>query len=401
MRSIRFSALAVLLIFLSTYPVSAQVTDWGKEIVTVDFTDTDVHTILNSLFRGFDLNVVIPANVGEEKITVYLKYVPLEQALKEILDLTDYTYIERGNFIRIVPKLDSKVFYLSYAQIGDLESQIKSFLSPRGKIVRDEKTNSLYIEDVPSVLKKLEDYIGKVDIQPKQIQIEAKIVEMSGKSSKELGIKWGAGTGSGSVDTVIASFPSAAEGDAFKLTFSGYRLKGILDSSINIDAILSTLHSTSDVNFLSTPKIVVMENETARINVVDQVPYTEAVVGQGFTTISVQFKDVGVMLEVTPSVAGESEVMLQLRPEVSTISSFTPSGEPTVSSKSASTSVMVRDGDTLVIAGLLREGETTTIEKVPILGNIPVLKYLFRHSLKKKEKNELMIFLTPTILKGE
>jgi len=398
-RSVKFSALAVLLVLLTMHSLSAQITDWRKQIVTVDFTDTDVHTILNSLFRGFDLNVVIPSEVGKEKITVYLKHVPLEQALKEILDLTDYTYIERGNFIRIIPKIESKVFYLKYSRIEALEPQISSFLSSKGRMVKDVETNCLYVEDVPSVLEKVGDYISKVDIQPKQIQIEARIVEMSTKASKELGISWNAGTGAGPADTVVASLPFSVAGDAFRLTFSGYRLKGILDSSVDVDAVLSALQSTSDVNYLSAPKVVVMENQTARIKVVDQIPYTETVVGQGFSTLSVKFKDVGITLEVTPSVAGESEVLLDLHPEVSTVSSYTPTGEPTVSSKSASTSVIVKDGETLVIAGLLRKGETRSVEKVPILGSIPVLKYLFRHSLRKEEKTELMIFLTPKILK--
>jgi len=314
-----------------------------------------------------------------------------------------------------IEALDTRVFSLSFAKVLDIKEAIEGMLSSRGRLTIDKRTNALVVTDVQSNLSNLQKTITSLDAITTQVLIEAKIVEINLDVTHKLGINWEI-TGVASGGKVPHTWPFTQssenkylEGNSFpEATAFSY---GTLNAS-SLQATLDIIFSDTDTNILSMPRITTLDNETASINVVteDPVPNYTYNADTGAWEIS-DFKKYtyGVSLEVTPQINREGFVTLDIKPEVNeklsdkTFSSGS-GGETTVpilSTQKTHTKVMIKDGDTLIIAGLIRDKTIDIVKKVPILGDLPLIGYFFRHESTTKEKKNLLIFITPKIVTPE
>ena len=326
----------------------------------------------------------------------------------------------------------------SYASGSTITGIIGSMLSPVGRIAVDARTNKLIITDVPEVFTQIENILAELDIKPPQILIEAQIVEVSKTSGLSLGFEYG--NGSGVVASVTAPsreltsdvlhrkwsdgsgnklhgwdwiFPSAAEIESSQSSSrsssssSSSNQQGNEAGVLNLTAfniVLKSLLTRGEAKYLGKPKIVTLNNKTAMITT-----STDATVGQtmqqsgsgsgeGMTTASAERKRVGLILQVTPQVNREGYVTLFVQPSYSDLVSSGFDFSKDTTTRAASTLVRVKNGQTVVIGGLLSSRETDQTRKIPLLGDIPILGWLFTSKTKSKTTTDLVIFITPTIL---
>jgi len=285
-------------------------------------------------------------------------------------------------------------------------------------VTADKATNSLIIMSSPEDYERLTSIIERLDIKRKQVYVEAAIVEMSLDKTRELGIEWRSTVGSVSATDYtltggtllappgagIASF-AQNQLSVSGLVFAG--VKGFLPDgkTLNVGTLLRAFQADTDVNILSTPNILTLDNQEAKMIVGQNVPFimgTSQTVG-GNVQASIERKDVGIQLKITPHTTESDLVRLDLYLEISSLGGSVPVGTdqevPITNKRSAETSVVVRNNETVVIGGLIKDDLTVTERKVPILGDLPILGYLFRYQSKQKGKTNLILFLSPHIIR--
>ena len=286
-------------------------------------------------------------------------------------------------------------------------------------IQADESLNALVIRAEPALMTEIKSVINQLDVRRAQILIEAAIVEVTGEKGRQLGFQYAAGNeedGVGGVNfsnfglsvnniltSILADDPSLSGGLTDGLTIGG----GAVDEDGNLQwaVIMQALSSTTAANLLSTPSILTLDNQEASIIVGENVPFvtgqstsTGAGVSNPFTTI--QREDVGLTLKVTPHLAGERSIRLELEQETSSVKDTATSAAVDIvtTKRKIQTTVLADDGETIVLGGLIRDDISETVRKVPLLGDIPLLGTLFRSTSKSRNKQNLMVFLRPTIL---
>jgi general secretion pathway protein D len=326
------------------------------------------------------------------------------------------------------------VYYLQNANAEDLREVLAAIPSKQGEtaqagtspvvskdvqIVADKATNSLIITAKKTDYLILEDVIKKLDIPRNMVYIEALIMEVSMKKQLDLGVEWLGGRPAGEIsDYDIGVFgssnpdatnmPSVDDNGMVSLP-AGFSL-GVLGDTITINdvkfptigAVVRAYGTDSDVHILSTPQIMTTDNEEAEITVADNIPFLTRM-GTSASEVdysNYEFKDVGVTLNITPQINQERFVRLKISQEVSQVVNQERVGLPTTLVREAKTTVVIKDGQTVVIGGLIDETENTTNYKVPLLGDIPILGYLFRSTSRSMDKKNLYIFLTPHIIEN-
>ncbi len=337
------------------------------------------------------------------------------------------------------------VYYLKHASSEDIAKVMQALVSrlpvppaggaaqPAGPatilegavtITADKLTNSLIIVASPIDYETMKDVIQKLDIRRRQVYVEAAIIEMGLIKSRELGFEFQAanlnklnnggtsvigGTNFGGIGAATVGGPAAFanfNGLAVGAVKGTFTYKGT--EFLNIGALLRALQSDADVNVLSTPNILTSDNQKAEIMVGENVPFKtgqsqNAATGGSSILTTIERKDVGISLKITPQITSEDNVRLEIYQEISNVveSATLNVDGPTTSKRSASTTVVIKDHETMVIGGLIRDNVTTAERKVPFLGDIPLLGWLFKYKNTKVEKTNLMIFITPYIIKNE
>ena len=440
-----------LFIFLITGPFvcaeeakkTASVTSHGN--VTLDFKDADINNILRILSYKSGVNIVAGADVSGP-ITIRLTNVPWEKALDIILRTYGYAYERDGNIIRVTTtenqgneNLITEVFALNYAQAVNVPAAIGEMLSSRGSVKHDERSNLIIATDIPTNIYKIRQVIDKLDTKTQQVNIEAKIIETTLGKEDKLGINWTTQvTASGASRPITAPFnrkrsggqwypqgDTTSTGDdtarsmgdfppspgtSFPMAVPTSFSFGTLNFG-SFQAVLQVLKSRTNTKILSNPRITTLNNKEARIVVATtyNIPTYERNENTGSYEITgYDEKELGVVLSVTPQINPEGYVVVQLEPEVSSFTTwdtFTTSGgtiqAPRYATRKASTQVMVKDGETIVIGGLIKETETDTVVKVPILGDIPLLGLLFKKKEKTVDTTDLLFFVTVNIVESE
>ncbi len=338
------------------------------------------------------------------------------------------------------------VYYLKYANAEDIAKVMSALLArlpaapggaqqPGGPstileglvtITADKATNSVIIIASPIDYETIKDVIQKLDIRRRQVYVEAAIIEMSLTKMRDLGFEFltvpqqiqsgtGApttpigGTNFGNIGNVVANGPAALA------NMSGLAvgvIKGTFtynnQTFLNVGALLHALQTDGDVNVLSTPNILTMDNQKAEIMVGQNVPFItgqtqNATTGTGAQFNTIERKDVGIKLALTPQITSDDNVRLDVNQEISDVIASTSANAagPTTSKRSASTTVVVKDRQTMVIGGLIRDNVTSSESKVPFLGDIPILGWFFKSKTTSIEKTNLMIFITPYIINNE
>jgi len=338
-----------------------------------------------------------------------------------------------------------QVFQLKYAKAKDVEEQLKTQLDAKkvGSIKADERSNQVIIQTLPERMQGIENLITALDKKTKEVLIDTKIVKVKLSNELTSGIEWEGLFNLGKTlgSTYLGSYPfsviqpsttawqsrknflgtqnnigaypfsgnTASSSSSTKVAPGEAMHVGMITSKQDFDILIKYLQTLGKTQILSNPKLAVINNQEARIHVGEKQAYvtTTTTTGQTTTTVSeeVTFVDVGIQLSVTPTINDDGYVTMKVKPEVSSVVSTltTPSGNkiPIIDSSMAETTVMVKDGATIIIGGLRKEEKISSSEQVPFLGKIPLLGFLFRSGSNKTERTELLVMITPYIVSGD
>lgn len=404
----------------------------GKKI-SLDFQDADIVPIFRLLADISGYNIVVDPNV-KGKLTMKLINVPWDQTLDIILKTFNLGKTVEGNIIRIAPlavfvkeaeekakakeaeakaePLETKIFPISYADVSVVEKSIKDskILSARGSISVDKRTSSMVVKDVPSVFPQIENLLATLDKPTPQVLIEARIVEINTNDERELGIQWGLGykapntlsqiggfsglgTGTFTGNNFIVDFPATISGRGSGITF------GLIspDRTLGLDLQISALETVGKGKVISNPKILTVDNGKAKILQGKSIPVRKLTT-EG--TISTEFKDINIELNVQPHITPDKSIGMSIEIKKEELDPTVPSieGVPGTDKKEANTNVIIRDGETIVIAGMYKVNTEDSKTGVPGLMRLPILGWLFKQEREKVVTSELLIFITPRIV---
>jgi type IV pilus assembly protein PilQ len=383
-----------------------------EKLLSMDFKDADVHNVLRIIGQKAGLNIIAGPDLTGT-VTVSFTDVTAEDALNVILRVRGFGYERTKDIIRVMrlakelPEIETttKIFGLNYAKASDIENMltVSKMLSDEGRVIVDVRSNTLMIIDTPVKIAEIGRMITTLDVRPLQVAIESKLVDLSLADEEVLGVDWSwvkTTAGQTAKDSSIRLI-SQSGGGAFS-----YGTIGASDLALLIDA----LATRRGVNILSNPKITTLDNEKAEIKVTTGKPYYtstdyEYEGGKWKVERTWQVKDVGVTLSVTPHIGKDDYILTEIATEVSTLEGMAGEGTdnpyPIITTRKSDNKVMIKDGDTLIIGGLIREEETASYSGVPGFSKVPVLKYLFGRKHTTKSKRELVIFVTPRIVRSD
>jgi len=432
-RIVLFYLMGVLFLFSSVSAAqTAETPPSGERMVALDFDNVDLPVMVKFISELSGKNFVIDEQV-RGKVTIFSPVkIPASKAYDvfiSVLEMKGFTVIQTGAVYQILPFAASPpnrsmhLYTLQNTVAEEISQVITSLVSraaqpmrPKSKgsdeisgpvqIVIDKTTNQLIITASDDDYAIVEKTIKSLDKKRRQIYVEAVVMEMSAEKSREIGTDlsaiFGAVPSVGSDLSILGAFNTTDIAGQAELLSGAKAISGIENFSvrpINARTFLKALQTSSDVNVLSTPQILTSDKQKAELSVAENVPFKGATnnVAGGAQTVTVERKDVGVILRLTPTVMENSQIKLDLYQEISSVIRETTDG-PVTAKRSASTTVVVRDGQTAIIGGLLADSIKITERKVPILGDIPILGYLFKVKTKKIEKTNLLIFVTPHIM---
>ena len=391
-------------------------------MISLVVRDKPLSHVLAALAQAHGLNIVASNDI-DALISITLHEVPLEEALNAILAVANYTWVKRGNIILITslngaanlpPDVQGRqiqVFDLDFASATTVAESVTGFLSPIGKVTVSESdpadnrmTRELVIvEDLPESLARIAGYIAQVDCPPRQVLIEAHILQVTLDDTTRCGVDLHALLRMGSADVNIFSIPSLASG-----VLQGGGDLGVPNplsppasvatfSSNDLQAVIDMLQTTTDAKSLGSPKVLVLNEQQASLQVGDQLSFRVTTTTETSSLESVQFLDVGVILRITPRITRDGRVLLYVEPEVSSGAINPDSGLPETSRTNLQTNVMLRDGQGMVIGGLIKEIDSVQQSKIPYLGDVKGLGWFFRRSEITKERVEIIVTLVPRI----
>jgi type IV pilus secretin PilQ/predicted competence protein len=395
------------------------------EPISVNFKDVDLKDFFRLISDISGLNVVLDPKVSGTIPALVLNDVPWDQALGIVLQNNSLDCQLSGNVLRIASATTLKAEadarkaaqdaqalatetqtitrYISYAVASEMIPTIKSFLTPRGTIVSDTRTNALIITDIPTTMPRVDQLIKQLDQKTQEVEIEVRVVSATRDFSRDLGVQLGFALNNAST-TIKGS--GAGTADAFPLIplFSGLGTLtttsgvGFSNTGANykMDAILGMAESRSLAKVLSRPRIVTQNNKAATVRQGQQVPVTTP--ASANTPASTAYIPAFLRLTVTPQITAEGTIFLTVDVEDTTVGATSIGGNPPLNTASATTSVLVTDGSTVVIGGVIATTSTVGYAQVPVLGNIPVLGNLFKSKSVKTHTDELIFFITPRII---
>ncbi len=415
---VRLFKIVVCLFYLLIYnQVWSGPEEYGEShLITLNLNNVSLRNTLQLLADRLGKNLLLDPEFKEKTLNLSLKNLTTMEAFNAILEANDLAYKElEGNIIfvaeaeKIGKQTVVKNITCRYASAEELESILnKMVVSEFGSVMADKRTNTLIIKESQDVLAKMEKMIAELDKPIKQVYIQAEIIEVSSRDDTELGTEWLWKTanfksfqGQVGTDFRLQSDPTLGQNntqksDEFPFPVSAGLGIGLLNSDIT--SVLHALNEVNDLNLLSRPRVITMDNQQAVIEVGDQIPFK---VLNEFGVTSFEFKNATVELLVKPHIIDSSFIMLEVAPKADFQNGTTADGTPIIATRKASTKVKVRDGQTIVIGGLIRDSKNVTQQKVPLLGSIPLLGFLFKNQKTTNIKTELVVFITPHILKDE
>lgn len=397
------------------------------EKIKLDFYEIDIKNVFRILRSVSGLNFAIDKDV-EGKVTLTLKNpVPWDQVLDLVLEMNSLGQKKKGNVIRIatldtlnkeeqflqkkievqktslkqkksLEPLVTEYIPINYSDAeADIQPHISQILTPeRGKISVDKRTNMIIITDVQNKIDQARDTIYRLDRVTPQIMIEAKVVEVTKEFSRELGagLKFSETENTGSLTDYSLALNNPSSNPVTEASFSLFRLFG---TSGQLNAQLSASESKGDVKVVSSPRILTLDNKSAKIKQGLEYSYLERDDTGGS---SVQFKNIDLLLEVTPHVTPDKRISMKIYITKNDIESITD-GVPSLATNEAQTELLVNNNDTIVIGGIVKTTDNQTSSGTPYLSGIPILGWLFRTDIEEDKRNELLIFITPSIVQLE
>ena len=422
------------------------------EKLSLNFQDIEIRSVLQLIADFTDLNLVASDTVSG-RITLRLKNVPWDQALDIIMKTKGLDKRQLGNVLMVAPAaelaarekleleslqqiselapLRTEFIEVKYAKASEIYALFKSgeegvaagVVSSRGSVIVDERTNSIILTETANKIGEFRLVLDKLDVPVRQVLIEARIVTASSNFTKNLGVRWGAG-GYGSVGT--SAIQAGANLDSLE-TIRGSSLTGadlalssadslvvdlpggagnsialgILSSKYLLDLELSAAEVSGEGEVVARPKVITADKQAATISQGQQVPYLERAGGDtgaaGGATVA--FIAAELKLDVTPQITPDDRIILDLNVTQDEVGAApVGGGAPPINTSNLTTKVLVDNGDTIVLGGVFKTSETNTINKTPLLGDLPYLGSLFRSTNRTTTKTELLIFITPILL---
>lgn len=382
--------------------------------MSLDVQGAEIQTVLRSLAEFSGKNIVASKEV-KGQVTLRLRNVPWRHALDILLKTQGLGMVEKGQTIivsnletlrkeemerntaaraqeELLP-LSTRIIPIAYANAPEMAKSVEKTLTKRGHIEVDKRTNSLVVTDIDEKLDQAEAMVRSLDTKTPQVEIVARLVDVDVSDVRDLGIEWGAHN----LDIGDAGTSENLDIKAADVTQPVGNLKiGTVKGFGSIDATLEALETQNKANIISNPRITTVNNREASVVVGQQIP----LIVQDFAGNAVtQLTTIGIKLNVTPHINTGNKITMDVHPEVSDLAAqATVQGGIIINTTMADTRVMVNDGETAVIGGLIRSNETETKRGVPILMDIPIVGHLFRSSSNTHAKRELLIFVTPKII---
>jgi len=422
-------------------PAAAPAGKYTGEPISVNLKDVDLKDFFRLIHEISGLNVVLdPAVKGT--LTIVLDEVPWDQALDIVMQNNSLDKQLNGNVLRIATRATLKneaetqrdleraqaeaiapvtvPRVLSYAKAASMAPVLKKFLSSRGDILFDDRSNQLIIRDIPSVIPIIDNLIRNLDRKSQQVEIEARVVSASRSFAIDIGTQLGlAGSadrgrsiaggdstvGTSNVSNFNPIFFTTAGTTSLPLNTNlgaGAPTSGLFlghrSPNFAIDFFITASEAKGVGKLLSKPKVITQNNEKATVKQGTKIPIQTTI----NNTISVQFIDAVLKLEVTPQITAEGTVFMDVLVENTQIDTGIPrvSGIPALDTESAETKVTVADGGTVVIGGIIISSQRTDISQVPLVGSLPLIGHLFKRTSVTTQSQELMFFLTPRIIPG-
>ena len=422
------------------------------ERLSLNFQNIDIRALLQVFADFTDLNIITSDSV-QGNLTLRLKDVPWDQALQIVMDSKGLASRRNGNVLLVAPRaelttkekleleaqaqiadlepLRTQVFQLNYQRAEDVHKMLMGtsigsgavsatrILSKRGSLTADVRTNQLFVSDIASKLEEVQNLLQRIDVSVRQVVIEARIVEADDRFSRNLGVRLGfadrrsvgggntAAIGSnyippdttagvGTLNNVpFLSLPANVINSAQPAALALSLFSSTANRFLNLE--LSALEADGRGKIISSPRVVTADNVKALIEQGTELPY-QAATSSGAT--SVQFRKANLKLEVVPQITPEGNVLLDVDVNKDSVGIRTDSGFA-IDTKHVKTQVLVENGGTVVIGGIFTQNERTDVEKVPLLGDIPVVGNLFKRTGRTDDRTELLIFLTPRVIASQ
>jgi type IV pilus assembly protein PilQ len=418
------------------------------ETISVDFPEEDVRDIIRSVADLYELNVVIPDGLAGS-VSIKLRDVTWQQVFNVVLEPLNYTYVIDGNIIKIksqdelaLEPVDTRVFIVDFAKAGEIRSSIEPLVDAGagGRIQVDTRSNALVITERPSRMNDIQEIIETLDRPTEQVMIESKFVEITGREEDSMGIDWqsmigyrlSAGPGERTYERVSgrSNSPSSSTSSDFSISNTNGNRTTTLGQSqsdstltewidditrtdtavFSADAfsvVLSALETNTDIELVSNPTIVTMNNKRAQINIGEEYPipqYTYNDERGTFEVSNFEYKPIGVNLSVVPQINSAGFINLDIQPEISSRTGVVQFGGasgaeiPIITVRKTDSSVTIKSGFTLAIGGLIQTDSENSASKIPVLGDIPGLGRMFSSKGKQVDKRNLIVFITAKIL---
>ncbi len=409
--------------------------DFTGRIISLNFQDIPVRTVLQIIADYNEFNLIASDTVTGN-ITLRLDGVPWDQALDIILKVKGLDKRMQGNILMVAPSnelaareaqnlqaqqqveelasLYSEYVQINYAKASELADLIKnedtSILSSRGSVSVDERTNTLLIRDTAKIIEDIKRMVNILDIAVRQVIIEARMVTVKDNINEELGIRWGVTdtdgqyATSGSLEGVNSANSASVPGLSDRLNVNlpvvnpagvlAFQVARLTDGTI-LDLELSAMEKENKGEIIASPRITTANQKEAYIEQGVEIPYQEAASSGATAT---QFKKAVLSLTVTPHITPDNKIILDLVVTQDTVSDVQSGQAPAIDTQRIGTQVLVNNGETIVLGGIYQQAIISTISKVPVLGDIPYVGWLFRNSNQFNEKKELLIFVTPRIV---
>lgn len=444
---IRLMTLASAAVLLLASTTHAQTVDIKKtqSRFSMEFRDADIKDVLRAVGQAASLNMIVSDAVSGQ-VSLSLKDVDIRDALESILKTKGLTYVRDANMIRVVSlaevldnDMETRVFPLGHASSKDILPIVDKVKSDKAKISVDSRMNALVVRDISLNIDRMERLLKSLDVRMPQVLIEAKIVEVASNYARELGVQWGgqSSSASGRGTTIVTGgttgrttggttggstpqiggtvfYPQTGDiglsGNAYAVnlpanvgTGSGGALGisfGKLGGKLSLDLQLSAMQATGNGKILSSPKVMTVNNKEAKISSGIDIPVRVLSTTTGGTTAEIKIISASLMLSTTPTIAQDGRISLVIKVEKSEPDfSRQVDNIPTITKRNANSELVVNDGETVVLGGILTKSEGESESGVPLLSKIPIIGWLFKKKSKFENQTELMIFITPTIVK--
>lgn len=410
------------------------------EKLSLNFQDIEVRSVLQLIADFTGLNLVASDTVGGS-ITLRLQNVPWDQALDLILKTKGLDKRQIGNVLLVAPadeiaareKLELEtskqiaelapvrldIIQVNYAKAAEVVSLIRAdqeLISSRGFVSSDDRTNTISVRETSEKLEEIRRLVANWDVPVRQVSVEARIVRAQTNVSQDLGVRWGAqgrATADGGTDTIVVGgtqgglagintvgalgLPSDLNVDLGVNNSAGSIAFGYIGTDVLLDLELNAFESDGQIEIVSQPRVVTADRQTASIKSGQEVPYQEAS-SSGAT--STEFKEATLSLEVTPQITPDDKIIMDLIVTQDSIGEDTPNG-PAINTNEVTTQILVGNGETVVLGGIFESTNSKTVTKTPFLGDIPYLGRLFKRTEMTDLRSELLIFVTPKIIKSD